>query len=60
MRTLILVALVMAAAVAAACGGKKEPLLPDGPDMTLPEGGADDPAASASAAPAAAPTAPAK
>lgn len=54
------VAVLVGAGVLAACGGKKEPLVPDGPDMTLPEAGVDDPAASASGAPVTAPTAPAK
>ncbi len=58
-RNLVVVAVLVGAGVLAACGGKKEPMVPDGPDMTLPEAGADDPAASASGAPAT-PPAPAK
>lgn len=54
MRALAAVAIAMVA-FAAACGGKKEPMVPDGPEMNVPEGGVDDPAPSASAAPSAAP-----
>ena len=48
------VAFVVAGAVAAACGGaRKPPMVPDAPDPALADGGADTPAAPATAPPAA-------
>lgn len=62
MRKVVLVVLLVGVAVVSACGGKKEPMVPDGPEMNVPEAGIDDPAASAtpSATPATAPAPPAK
>ena len=62
MRKLVFVALLGWVAVVSACGGKKEPMVPDGPEMNVPEAGIDDPAASAAPSTTAAtpPTAPAK
>ena len=61
-RKLVLVGLLVGGAVVSACGGPKEPMVPDGPEMNVPEAGIDDPAASAtpSATPATPPTPPAK
>ncbi|CAN5129497.1 hypothetical protein BH09MYX1_BH09MYX1_50430 [soil metagenome] len=56
-----IVGLLLVTAVAVACGGNKAPLVPDGPEMNVPEAGVDDPASSASASPSVTPpAAPAK
>ncbi len=62
MRKLVLVGLIVWGSVVGACGGKKEPMVPDGPEMNVPDAGLDDPAASAtpSAAPATPPAPTAK